>query len=42
MNYEEWINAIEVLLKKNDEELASKLINDEVSESIAKMLEELV
>ena len=39
MNYEEWINAIEVLLKKNDEELASKLINDEVSENIAKMLE---
>ena len=39
MNYDEWINAIETLLKRNDEEIKNKLLNDEINPNFSSMLE---
>ena len=38
MTYEEWVNNLEILSKKNDEEIKTKLINEEVNPNYIGML----
>ena len=39
MSYSEWLEVIEILKKKNDQELKEKILKEEINENINSMLE---